>query len=59
MCKANSSSKSLMQLNFCFAENDICLKRIATINDLGLTMDSKLRFNHLIARILTKAFAVS
>lgn len=57
-CKVISFTRRLNAINHPYSIGSNMLERVDTIRDLGVTIDSKLRFHEHIATVAAKAFAV-
>lgn len=57
-CKVITFCRSLSSINYTYAINGTTLERVGSIRDLGVVIDSKLRFNEHITVITAKAFSV-
>ncbi|XP_053687174.1 uncharacterized protein LOC128736711 [Sabethes cyaneus] len=57
-CKIISFTKAQTHLNYNYEVNGLSLDRVTSINDLGVTMNSKLCFNEHITATTSKTFAV-
>lgn len=57
-CKVISFSRSINQINYQYVMETELLERVTSICDLGVTIDSKIRFNEHVVITAARAFSV-
>lgn len=57
-CKCITFTRRLSSISFNYEINGSIIDRVTTINDLGVTIDSKLKFNKHVSVTTAKAFSV-
>ena len=57
-CKIITFTRRCITVNHQYTLKSIPLERVSSITDLGVTLDSKLRFNNHVTLISSKAYAV-